>query len=267
MQVPAQRYDVIRRLKTALGFLAFFSGLYRLRFRRKAVIVLFHRVDDRYPTDPISCSVEKFDRFCTFFRRYFEVVPLTVLVDKIRRGEDVSRHLAITFDDGYRDNYDVAAPRLKQEGLPACFFIATEFIGTDRVPWWDRGAGIASEWMTWDQVRDLSAQGFELGAHTCNHIDLGVVNGDEARREIANSGARLTEETGEPVTLFSYPFGRRQQITDANRQLVRDAGYECCVSAYGGSVTPESSPYELARMPISQWYFSAYQFGFEAMTG
>jgi hypothetical protein len=77
----------------------------------------------------------------------------------------------------------------------------------------------------------------------------------------------LTEETGEPVTLFSYPFGRRQQITDANRQLVRDAGYECCVSAYGGSVTPESSPYELARMPISQWYFSAYQFGFEAMTG
>ena len=58
-QVPAQRYDVIRRLKTALGFLAFVTGAYRLRFRRKAVIVLFHRIDDRYPTDPISCSVEK----------------------------------------------------------------------------------------------------------------------------------------------------------------------------------------------------------------
>ncbi len=255
-----------RHIKAVLGFIVFGLGLHRVLFRGKAVIVLFHRVDDRYASDAISCSVDKFDQFCTFFRRYFEVVPLTVLVDKVRRGEDVSRHLVVTFDDGYRDNHVVAAPRLKRDALPACFFIATDFIESDRVPWWDRDAGIESEWMSWEQVRDLSAQGFELGAHTCNHVDLGVVTGDEARHEIADSGERLTTETGSRVSLFSYPYGRQHQITEANRQTVRDAGYACCLSAYGGNVTPESSPYELRRIPVSQWHLNAYQFGFEAMT-
>ena len=123
-----------RYLKSLLGFLAFRLGLHRALLRKRAIVVLFHRVDDRCASDAISCSVEKFDRFCSFFRRYFVVVPLSQLVDKLRRGEDISRHLAITFDDGYLDNHDVAAPRLKQHDLPACFFIATDFIGSTKVP-------------------------------------------------------------------------------------------------------------------------------------
>jgi peptidoglycan/xylan/chitin deacetylase (PgdA/CDA1 family) len=257
---------VSRRLKSVLGFLVFSLGLHRVLLRRKAIIVLFHRVDDRYSADAISCSVEKFERFCAFFRRYFTVVPLGVLVDRVRRGEDVGGHLVVTFDDGYRDNHEIAAPVLKRQRLSACFFIATDFIESDRVPWWDRDAGISSEWMSWDQVRDLSAQGFELGAHTCNHVDLGVVNGDEARREITDSGARLAAEVGIGVGLFSYPYGRRHQITETNRELVREAGYECCMSAYGGNVTAGSNPYDLRRIPISQWHTSVYQFGFEALS-
>jgi peptidoglycan/xylan/chitin deacetylase (PgdA/CDA1 family) len=256
---------VRRHLKSLLGFFAFRLGLHRVLLRRKALIVLFHRVDDRHASDEISCSVEKFDRFCAFFRRYFVVVPLSVLVDKLRRGEDISRHLVITFDDGYLDNHEVAAPRLQRQRLPACFFIATDFIGSNRVPWWDREAGIVSEWMNWDQVRALAAQGFEIGAHTCNHVDLGVVAGEEARREITESGARLSAEIGARVALFSYPYGRKHQITETNRQLVRDAGYECCMSAYGGDVTPEASFYDLRRMPVAQWHLTAYQFGFEAI--
>lgn len=255
-----------RHIKSALGFVAFHLGLYRIFFRNKAVIVLFHRVDDRYANDAISCSIEKFETFCAFFEKFFRVVSLSDLVEKVRRGEDVSRHLVITFDDGYRDNGESAAPRLKRAGLPACFFIATNFIESDRVPWWDAEAGIPSEWMSWDQVRDLAAQGFELGAHTCNHVDLGVVAGTEAEREIVESGARLSAEVGSRIDLFSYPYGRKHQITEENRQAVRDAGYACCVSAYGGAVTPDSNLYDLRRVPIAQWHQSAYQFGFEAMT-
>ncbi len=256
-----------RYLTSLLGFLAFRLGLYRALLRRRAIVVLFHRVDDRCASDAISCSVEKFDRFCSFFRRYFVVVPLSQLVDKLRRGEDIGRHLAITFDDGYLDNHDTAAPRLKEQQLPACFFIATDFIGSTKVPWWDREAGIASEWMSWDQVRALAAQGFDVGAHTCNHVDLGRVSGAEARREITESGARLSAEIGGPVSLFSYPYGRRHQITENNRQFIRDAGYDCCLSAYGGNVAKGASLYDLRRMPIAQWHLTTYQFGFEAIRG
>ena len=82
-----------RYLKSLLGFLTFSLGLHRALLRKRAIVVLFHRVDDRGASDAISCSVEKFDRFCSFFRRYFVVVPLSQLVDKLRRGEDISRHL------------------------------------------------------------------------------------------------------------------------------------------------------------------------------
>jgi peptidoglycan/xylan/chitin deacetylase (PgdA/CDA1 family) len=114
--------------------------------------------------------------------------------------------------------------------------------------------------------QELARDGFELGAHTCNHVDLGVVAGVEAEHEIADSGARLESEVGSKIDLFSYPYGRKHQITEENRQAIRDAGYACCVSAYGGVVLPSSNLYDLRRVPIAQWHLTTYQFGFEAMT-
>jgi peptidoglycan/xylan/chitin deacetylase (PgdA/CDA1 family) len=254
-----------RRIKDWLGRVAYSSGAYRRFFRNRAVVTLFHRVDDRLAGNPISCTVDEFRRYCNFFRRYFIVVGLGDLLDKIERREDVTRHLVITFDDGYRDNHAVAAEVLAAAGLPACFFIATNFIESERVPWWDAELGITPEWMNWQDVRSLRDRGFELGAHTMNHVDLGVVAGDEARAEIVGSGARLLAETRSEVPFFSYPYGRRHQITEANRVAVRVAGYRCCLSAYGGSVTSASDPFSIKRMPISPWFISPYHFGFEAM--
>ncbi len=254
-----------RRIKAILGRIAFGTGLYRLFFRSKAVIVLFHRVDDTLDGDPISCSRGTFAAFCDFFRRYFVVVPLGELLEKLRRGDDISRHLAITFDDGYRDNWENAATDLRARDLPACFFIATGFIGTNRIAPWDDEVGIESHWMSWDDVRALEGSGFEIGAHTVNHVDLGQAVGSEASREIIESKQRLEDELGRKITMFSYPFGRRDQITEENREAVRDAGFTCCFSAYGGTVGPQDDLYRLERTPISLWFASPFQFGFETM--
>ncbi|MDQ6769787.1 MAG: polysaccharide deacetylase family protein [Gemmatimonadota bacterium] len=254
----------MRQIKALLGRVIFASRVYKLLLRNKAVIVLFHRIDDRYPGDPITCSTTEFREFCDFFQRYFTVVPFHTLIEKLKRGEDITRHLVITFDDGYRDNRR-AADELVRRGMPASFFIATEFIGSDRVPWWDANAGIVSEWMSWADVRSLSNDGFELGAHTKNHVDLGVVSGAEAVEEIAGSARRLAAETGRRIDLFSYPYGRRHQITEENRDIVRKAGFVCCPSAYGGTVRKGNDPFRICRAPISPWYISPDQFGFEAI--
>ena len=253
----------MRRIKALLGRAIFASGAYRLLFRDKAVIVLFHRIDDRYPGDPITSGTAEFREFCNFFQRYFTVVPFHTLIAKLQRREDISPPLVITFDDGYRDNRR-AADELLRRGMPASFFIATEFIGSDRVPWWDTKAGIISEWMSWDDVRSLRDDGFELGAHTKNHVDLGVVSGAEAVEEIDGSARRLVAETGAPIDLFSYPYGRPHQITEENREIVRKAGFVCCPSAYGGTVGKGNDPFRICRTPISPWHISPYQFGFEA---
>lgn len=258
--------DLKRRVKHHLGQIMYRTGAYRSRLADRAVIVLFHRVDDRLEGDPISCTEAEFRGFCAFFKRYFNVISFGELLDKIDTGRPVGGDLVITFDDGYRDNRITAAPILKEFGLPACFYIATGYIGTERVPWWDEKLAFRPEWMSWDEVRELGELGFELGAHTVNHVDLGSVSNEVAYREINESRARLAEEVGRPVDLFSYPYGRVYQITEDARQMVRDAGFTCCVSAFGGYVTGREDLFELRRTPISPWYLTPYQFGFELLT-
>jgi len=254
-----------RQIKHVLALGLYASRGYRWFFRNKAVIVLFHRVDDRLKGNPISCTVADFVACCSFFQRYFTVVTLGTLLQKLERRDDISHHLVITFDDGYKDNILTAAPVLRRFGLPATFFVATSFIDSHYVPWWDAEYAITPEWMSWHDVRALRAQGFEIGAHTQNHVDLGVVQGDEAVAEITGARQRLQLETAECVPYFSYPYGRVHQITEANRQAVRQAGYCCCLSAYGGAVGRGSDVFDIKRIPFSPWYISPYHLGFEML--
>lgn len=255
--------DAKRWIKHGLGRALSRFGVHRTALRDRAVIALFHRVDDRLEGDHLSCSRAEFEDWCGFLKRHFTVVSLTELLDRVRRGQDISGLAAITFDDGYLDNHRNAAPILRRFGLPASFFVATEFIESDTVPWWDEELTHRLEWMTWDDVRDLSAQGFDVGAHTMNHVDLGVVGPEEAEREIRGSLERLEHELGRPVPHFSYPYGRREQITPENRERVKHTGFVSCLSAYGGLVRPGDDPYTIERTPVSPWYLSPYQFLFE----
>ena len=256
---------VRRRIAAALGHAVYRSGLYKLAWRNHALIVLFHRIDDRYPHDSITCPRSRFTEFCDFFARYFTVITLSELLELLRQRADVSRRVVITFDDGYRDNYHVAAEELRKRGLPACFFVTTAFIESDAIPWWDAEQSIRSEWMTWDEVRALRDRGFELGAHTITHVDCGRVAGADAEREIAGSKRHLEAEVGAPITHFAYPYGGQHQMTEANRALVQSAGFTSCVSAHGGTVDAAADPLRLKRAPVSTWYFSPYQFGFDAI--
>lgn len=254
-----------RHIKSFLGRVAYYSGLYRRFLTNKAIIVLFHRVDDDLIRDPISCTSGEFRSFCHFFRRYFKVVSLRELLQKLDKGEDLSRHLVITFDDGYRDNWRVAAPELARLRLPCCFFVATDLISSRETPWWDSKNAVRTEWMTWEDVRHLHGQGFEIGAHTMTHANLGELPGEVAAAEIAGSKKRLETELGETVLYFSYPYGGRAEMTEESREAVRRAGYQCCLSAYGGAVTLQPDYFDLKRTAISHWHISPYQFGFEAM--
>lgn len=227
--------------------------------------MLFHRVDDRLKGNPVSCTREAFEQYCLFFRRHFHVVPLPELLHRLKAGEEVGGLLAITFDDGYRDNYTIAAPVLQRLGMPACFFVSTGLIGSDVRPWWDEEYGARSEWMGWADVRALRAAGFDIGAHTETHPDLGVVRGEEALREIQGSRTRLEEELGECVQLFSYPYGRPHQLSEENRERVRDSGFSCCFSAHGGTVAVGDDPFRLRRVAVTPWHRSPEQFGFELL--
>jgi peptidoglycan/xylan/chitin deacetylase (PgdA/CDA1 family) len=236
-----------------------------LLLRNSGVVVAFHRVDNRLSGNPIACTVDQFTSYCDFFEEYFDVVKVSDLVNRVRAGLDCGGCLAITFDDGYLDNFEIAAPELEARGLPAAFFVTSGLIGTNSQPAWDQEFGSRAEWMSWDHVRSLHERGFEIGAHTIHHVDLGKLHGPAARQEIAGSKQQLEAELKDNVQLFSYPFGSRQSITEANRLIVEQAGFSCCFSAYGGPIRGNPNLFNLPRCPITPWHISPQHFAFEIM--
>lgn len=256
------------RIKTLCGRAAGITGVYRRKFRSKLTIVAFHRINDELPGDDgLTCSAQKFEAFCEFFRKYFRVVPLSEQVAGCRAGADLGGTLSITFDDGYLDNFEVAAPILKRLGLPATFFVTTGFIGSRIIPPWDEQLPRQPGWMSWEQVRGLVSMGFEIGNHTDTHLDLGTAAPEAVRAELDVSSRKLTEALGTASRLFAYPFGGREHFSRHALQLVRDAGFICCASCYGGENGVSPNPFDLKRMPIAGWFRTPDQFGFESVVG
>jgi peptidoglycan/xylan/chitin deacetylase (PgdA/CDA1 family) len=92
-------------------------------------ILTFHRVysecDPVFTTEP---NAETFGAWLSAWARWFNVLPLTEAVERLRDGRLPARAACITFDDGYVDNLEIAAPILKAQGIPATFFVATDFL-------------------------------------------------------------------------------------------------------------------------------------------
>ena len=154
---PLSIEPVKRSVKSVLGGAIFEAGLAGLLLRHNAVVVAFHCVHDKRAVDGTTTRVETFERYCRYFKRHFRVVSLRDIVQKLERREPFNRELAITFDDGYRDNFENAVPVLEQLSLPATFFVVSRWVGTDVVPWWDRAQGVRYPWMSWAEVRELAA--------------------------------------------------------------------------------------------------------------
>ena len=96
---------------------------------------------------------------------------------------------------------------------------------------------------------------------------LGNTNVNGIRSELRTSRRMLEEHTGKPVTLFAYPFGARGNIRDEAVQVVREEGFECCVSCCGGRNDAIADNFHLNRLPISDWFISPHQMGAELMLG
>jgi len=233
-----------------------------------ASLLLFHRVTDAIPEDGITISTARFRAIIQALRDHYRPVSLSHLLDHIQQKQPwPPRTVVITFDDGYRDNYELAAPILAEYGVHATFFVLADMIGTDRVLPWEEHLRGRIAWMDWNQVRELHALGFEVGSHTLTHPNLGVVSGEAAWEEISESKKKLEDQLGVKADLFAYPFGRRENLTEENRDLVRRAGYRCCCSAFGGFATLTTSPFDLARIPVNNSFASLADLHFELRTG
>jgi peptidoglycan/xylan/chitin deacetylase (PgdA/CDA1 family) len=217
--------------------------------RRAMAVVLFHRVIDQIPHDGLTVSTTWFRGFCSLMRDRFNVVPLAELHSLLLSNEaPPSRTVAITFDDCYYDNL-AAARVLAEHRLPATFFLPTRYVGTDHVFPWDADLPRMPN-LDWHDVLEMHSLGHEIGSHSVSHPDMGAIDRDEARRELADSKKTLEDRLQRAVRWFAYPFGDRSNFKPEYLPLVYDAGYDVCFSAMKGFIEPGMRNQILPRIPM-----------------
>lgn len=141
----------------------------------RLLVLTYHRVcaelDTLMPDEPTRTA---FDAEMRVLAQHFNVVPLAQVPEILASGAGPSRAIAITFDDGYRNNFEVAMPILQKHGLPATFFVATGFL-KDGCMWNDR----IIEGLRRSRVKQLDLEEADLG-----RVSL---NGAESRRAIMDT--------------------------------------------------------------------------------
>lgn len=182
-------------------------------------IIYYHRVAPKADPDT-GVTPEIFDRQMGLLKS-LGFLGVTIECALTAKPQESSRMIAVTFDDGYEDNYQWAAPILDRYGFRGSIFCVTRKLG-ELTDWSDDPRWVGHRLMTVTQAQELSREGFEIGAHTRNHADLSVTTGEALVDEIAGSRQDLEEMLGVPVPNFCYPYGR---FSDEAREVVKKAGF------------------------------------------
>jgi peptidoglycan/xylan/chitin deacetylase (PgdA/CDA1 family) len=194
-------------------------------------ILVYHTISS--PAEPlpgdIDISPERFERQLRWLSRWRQVVKL----DETLGSNSRARGVAITFDDGFRDNLTVALPLLEKFRLPITLFVVAGFVGQE---------GYLSE----EELREIARHPLlTIGAHGLWHRHFTRLSSVEARIELRESRSRLKSITGRKIDLMAWPFGE----CDAGlERLSEECGYRAAWSVWKGT----NSTYSRWRVPLGR---------------
>jgi peptidoglycan/xylan/chitin deacetylase (PgdA/CDA1 family) len=158
-------------------------------------ILLYHHISNDQPGNRYYVPVATFEQQMQWLHDHgYTAITVSQLVNVLLKGGPLpARPVAITFDDGNEDVYQNALPILQRFGYPATFYIIVTWVGVQ-------------DYVTMDQLKDLIGDGWEIGSHTMNHVDLtkdhSVIN-----NEMAHSRTTLGKDLGIKINTIAYPFG------------------------------------------------------------
>ncbi len=232
-----------------LGYLLGFPVWRRLFGKDQEIRILrYHGINEFYGSD-LNVKESEFEKQLRFLSEKYSVISLEYAVQSIQHN--AQKAVVITFDDGYRDNYDVAFPLLKAQKMPATVFLLTG----------EKGPAPQDRLLEWEQVREMANFDITFGSHGQRHVRLGQIAAEEIRREMTASKKKIESETRQPVRFFSYPYGTTLDFDHQTERLAEEAGYEAAFSAIFGTNSRCSNPFALRRIGIEA---ADTQFTFQA---
>jgi peptidoglycan/xylan/chitin deacetylase (PgdA/CDA1 family) len=272
------------------------------REKGHAVILMYHSISSGRP-DPWNLCVapDLFAAQAEVIAERFSVVSLTELRRAQTAGERLGRAVAITFDDGYRDNLLAAKPILEKHGLPATVFVTTGYLDSDRDFWWDEleafcaVAGVASREL-WE---DLQALTHEERLERLDVLWASIQTPRPARSLPLTSAELVRLGDGGLVALGAHtvthphlsslpvPVQRHEieasktclsdisgrpvldfsyphgDFSPETRALVQSAGFEAACTTHATPVTHAADRFELPRIQVGNWDAEALELELE----
>jgi peptidoglycan/xylan/chitin deacetylase (PgdA/CDA1 family) len=204
---------------------------------------MYHRICDLTPEEArspllrdLTVSPRDFERQVRFLVAHgFTLLLASQVEEAVRRGLPLpERAVALTMDDGYRDNFDNAFPILRRHGLPATIFVVTNSVGRPNR-------------LEWEHILTMRRRRIGYGSHTVTHPDLTLLPLARLDFELRESKRVLEERLVERVSAIAYPAGQyNRQVAERTRA----AGYLAGWKKGGGPVQPGQDPYLLPRVRV-----------------
>ena len=236
-----------QKTKRALSqiFYPYFLISHLLNHRPKFVVLMYHSVNPKH-----QCSIRpaQFEKQIKFIKENYLVFRLKNLL--ANQTMQAKINVAITFDDGFQDNFTYALPLLKKYQMPATFFITTGFITQqlDITKDWNCYNGLKP--LNPSQIKEMAKSGMDFGAHTHAHPILTKIPLAKAREEIKKSKEVLEKILEKHTYLFAYPQGQKNTFNDKTKNILKDYGFRIACTTIWGANSIHSDPLKLKRIRI-----------------
>ena len=197
-------------------------------------VLMYHSISSKY-NNSICVSEKHFRKQMEWLRgNGYHAVSTDELYDALaKEGALPEKPVLITFDDGFKDNYETAWPILKEFGFTGTFFVVTGKINSYN--------------LDWDDLKQLIKNGNTIGSHSVTHRDLSCLSAAQQEKELWVSKRMLEEGLGTTIKAFCFPYGKYNKATLA---LLPELGYSLSFTTRSGKVCFNDDEYLLKRVHV-----------------
>lgn len=218
-----------------------FNGVPLINDNRGVPVICYHYIgEDPTGKSPLIISKEKLrDHLKTIKDDGYTTLTMEELNNYLFKDEPIpEKSVVITFDDGSIDNYTNAFPILKEFNVKATMYVISGDINQ-------------SEFLTSDQIKEMSDYGIDIESHTVSHRKLSTLSYEEQLKELKDSKEAIEKITGKPIIAVAYPEGKFNEDT---KKATIEAGYTMGFTIDRGYADRSDNAAQLNRICVDYTY-------------
>ncbi len=221
--------------------------------RYEMPVIMYHRVikdETEKGVHGTYVTVEQFEEQMKYLKKKgYETVTFKDLLNNRykQRFDKDKKWIMLTFDDGYKDNYENAFPILKKYQFKGIIYILD---GIEYNKWDVENSENPEKRFTLmnrDELLEMQNYGIEFGGHTCTHPRLTELSLEETKTEVINSKFNIEKTIGRELLSFAYPYG---SLNEEIKKIPQEIGYRFAVATDSGSIVFSDDLFEIRRIGI-----------------